>query len=329
MTTRGARLRRSIVALAAIVAATTAIAAPAGSQDPGLPEVNIEFAEGAFVAVYNDCDGSEQTDTINEAFVAFVTEDRIDQELTVAVSLSGTLVDNVVDPPSEVVLQPIVGEGPAFGELLFEIDPVEEGTLALTIEPGAGYTVGPGADTGSDLDFDGQELLIADCREDLGEPPGGTDDQTIEVGERPEPLGFFENSGTGFAGVTVIDGETVNFSGGGGFSGEGISTPAVGTLPPGLTYENDRWGGAATTPGEYTFDVRLCIDDAFIDGESDDSASEMPRRPRASRAITGPICFGTVYDVRIEVLPASATPPPASPTAPPASPITGPARFTG
>lgn len=344
----GRRLRRLAVGLTTVAAVLAAGAAPADSQvtpeppvvDPA--EVSIVGSE-SFAAIYRDCDGTE-IGAFTYGFVEFERTGGVDEELEVPVTYSGSLASSLTFADDVAFFE----EGFDFGEIFFELSDTTPGDLTITIDPpavGAGYVEGDPSSITLQVP-DEQDVL--DCNAPL---PIDDDEatQTIEVGEQPDPFGVFEGS-FGFSEEDIPDDELEFFL-------EGFTTPVVGALPPGLAYDDDRWSGAATTPGPYSFGVRLCFENDFTDegtGAEDEAVDGPPDDMRAQRGMARAIsdlpdtlCLGTA-DVEIVVEPASTTAPPvpappapaspvtpdpaptASPaTASPATPITGAARFTG
>ncbi|HMJ75674.1 MAG TPA: hypothetical protein VK507_06860, partial [Iamia sp.] len=263
-------------------------------------------------------------------------EEVIDPETVVGITFSGSLADDLVDPPTEIP----IAEDEAWGEVSFEIDDFESGDLTITVEPGLGYVADP--DDFSTVEVSDEIELVASCHDDLGTPPGGTDRQTIDVGERPVPIGFFEDveEEPGGEPSTTIEVIATTASDPGEVSAdfsrlralraapEGYDTPvANGTLPPGLTYVDDEWTGAATTAGTYGFDVRVCFDQSsfIVEGEAA-TAAERALGRREVRAFPDEICFGYV-DVQVVVRAVAPPPPPV--VAPPATPVVAPAQFAG
>lgn len=331
MLNRTGPLRRIIVGLSIVAAVVAAGTGPAGGQaEPttttttttipaDLPEVEVVefFAEGG--GSYRDCEGQETP--VFGGFVEIFAERTGDDDeaLVVPITYSGPAAEDLGET-SDLEFAPDDQEGFAFAEL----GDGASGTLIVTLEPGPGYVVAGEGTFEVEISNDD---VIADCNEPL---PVGDDqaNQTIQVGDRPEPI-FDELFGGEF-------GDDPEFA-------EFYETPVVGDLPPGLTYVDDVFGGAATTPGVYDFQVRLCIDPDSEDFASERAVDpEMRRMQRALGDVDTP-CFGTV-DVRIEVLPADVVPTvpvdpgtvpvtpgtePVAPVSPPAVPIPTEATFTG
>src|SRR5690606_13411144 len=146
------------------------------------------------------------------------------------------------------------------------------GDLTVTAEPGPGYVLGD--EPSLTVTVVAAVDVVVDCTLDLGADGDFADDQTIRVRQRPEPLGLLGRGD----GVRVSAGSVGHPAGPpehsvfGDVTGpiEGLRAVVAGDLPPGLTYAVDEFGGAATAPGEYRFDVRICLDDALtgvpIDG---------------------------------------------------------------
>jgi len=339
-----------IVAAAAVVMGS-GIPAPGQVEEPLGPEVVYVDGFGPGVYGYTDCDGVLHTEEELGGIVFVEFDDVIDPETIVGISFSGSLADDLVDPPTQLDLY----EDDYYGDAYFEIDAMEAGDLTVTIEPGIGYVADPSDSVTLEVTEEPQEDLVC---EDLGTPPNDTDRQTIEVGERPVPIGFFDEDDvvdpdplppgeptstttepattesttttteatttteeeTTTTTTTVVDDQQLSF----GTTRQrqtrivpdGWSTPvADGTIPAGLTYAEDEWTGAATTPGTYTFDVRVCVDQTslFV------GRSGHARRP-TPRAYPNLLCLGYV-DVQIAVLAPAA--------APPATPLVAQAQFAG
>jgi hypothetical protein len=308
------RLRRlAAVPALAVLGLLVAAPAPAGPGDPVEVSAVATFSPG--IELYTDCDGVEHEFTYDEFGVLLERTGPLLAEITVGITYSGDLADNLADAPTEVTFE----SGSDYAEVLGTLDPVEEGTLTVTVEPGVAYTVGEGSidivveppvDAISCLD----EITVFEDRVA----------QTIDVGERPKPYGFFDEDGDGvdtnIVGVYEVDGEQITYDES-DYLGDYL-TPVVGELPPGLTYAQDRWGGAATAPGTYAFSVRVCVADALPVDEGDDAADLRLADAVARAADDLPtVCFGTA-EVSVEVLAAAAD-------APPAQPISTDAQFAG
>ncbi len=328
----GTRRRRTLIGLVSILVAAllAAVAAgPAPAAEATGPTVDaIDQFEPQIIA-YVDCDGETFTDEFRYGGVLYELSEEADADLSIPVTFSGSLAADLVDPPTTMD----VTAGDTWGDVIFELGAVVAGELVVTLEAGDGYVLG---DTEVTIEPRLEPELLADCTEELPLDDPARAHQTIRVGERPLSLGFFgepvviEEGSTATTAVAAVD-DLLGIPAGDDedLEAEGISTPvANGELPPGLTYVRDRWGGAATTPGTYGFDVRLCVDDAFyVEGETDDweVVSDRP----AVRALPSTICYGFV-PVEIVVLPAVVAPPgrPVTP-ATPATPVRTTARFTG
>lgn len=336
MVDQAGRLRRIIVGLSTVAAVVAVSTGPAGSQatttsptttspattvtteqPAGVPEVEVIDVYASGSSGYRDCDGGETP--IGSGFVdAYAQRSGDDDEpLVVPVTFSGPAAAGLGEA-SDLEFFADDSEGFAFAELGREAS----GTLTVTFEPGPGYTlVGPAS---FDFEVSASDIVI-DCNDPI---PLGDDrtHQTIVVGDRPEPL--FED---------LLGDDAEEFF-------DFIDTVVLGDLPPGLTYVDDEWGGAATTPGTYDFQVRACVDPDADFGEPlsrSDAGRRMGRMQRAQGDADTP-CFGTA-DVRIEVLPAEVVAPtmpapepivpepivPVGSVAPPAAPIDAPADFTG
>jgi hypothetical protein len=336
MNRRSARRSRAWV-VSGIVATAVVLGgggpAPGQVPDPDGPEVVYLDAFGPMILGYEDCDGVVHTEEDPVGWVFVELDYEVEADVAVGLSFTDDLADDLVDAPTEVV----VAAGEAYGEVEFALDELETGELTVAAEPGLGYTTGP--DDTYTLEITDDVEIVASCTDDLGDPPNGTDRQTIDVGERPVPIGFFdededsgegEGEGSGETTTSEVEASTtapVEISA--GFARirsmraapAGYDTPiANGTLPPGLTYVDDEWGGAATTPGTYAFDVRICLDQTAFSIAAGRQGGL--RRP-LPRAFPDVICFGQV-DVQIVVLPVD--PPSATP---PAQPVRTTARFAG
>ncbi len=244
------------------------------------------------------CDGSEH---VVPGFGAVVlqAEGPVTDPLTIPVTVSGPPASALVDPPDVALI-----DADGVSVLGLDLSRVQTGTLTLTFAPGEGYELERPT---VEVDFAPPRTEI-DCTAPLESP---TADQTVPLGATPRPFGLLgpgSEPGAGALGSydTVVD----------------------GALPPGLTYADDSWAGAASTPGTYRFAVRLCEDPADAVGvPADEGDGRAAARRAAGRADDGPVCFGTLA---AEITVAAPGGPPAGPSpAPPAAPISGPARFTG
>lgn len=273
------------------------VPAPAQAADP---ELNLWDSFPPSVFAYTDCDGVVHRQDDLEGLARFALDEAPATTLTVPVTYSGSLADDLVDPPTEVTFTPTS----VYGDLAVTFGAVIEGSLIVTPQPGTGYVLGPALPLTMLVE---DPLTVTDCADDLGSPPDGADRQTITVGERPDPLGF----------VQLGDGS------GDPADRDGYSTPvSAGAIPPGLAYTTDVWSGAATAPGTYAFDVHLCQVGSqylpFGDGPSVPAVLDLP----------DPICFGTVdVTIVVEGPGGPAEPPPG--VAPAATPVSAAARLTG
>lgn len=325
----GTRRRRTLIGLVSIVLAT-GVAVGGGGPVPGQeepppgPEVVYVDAYGPILLGYEDCDGVVHTEEDPLGWVDVELDYEVEAEVAVGISFSGDLADDLVDAPTEVV----VPAGESWGEAEFTLGQVVAGELTVTVLPGDGYTTGP--DDTTTLEVSDEPEVLGRCTDDLGDPPNDTDRQTIDVGERPVPIGFFdeEESDGGESTATTAPAEELPAEL--ARVREQWATPAGfqtlvvnGSLPPGLTYERDEWGGAATTAGTYAFDIRLCLDQAAV--RRDVGGLGGDRRP-VPRALPDVICFG---QVDVEIVVRAVTPPPSARPATPATPIDARARFTG
>lgn len=344
----GGRLRRIVVGFTTIAAVVVAADGPiaSGEEPAEVPVVSINPDWTFLISeTFRDCDGTEYDVGTFGAIVLERTEiDGEVGELEVPVTYGGSLAGSLVDPqPSAAFDDP----GWLETEIYVELPESTPGTLTITLDPpavDAGYALGPDPeDTTIELTVPGEESLT-DCADPIGVDEENTD-QTITVGETPDPLGIFdfdvecepedecelvECDEDGCAESTSTT-EVAREAREARETPDGIwdvySTPVVGTLPPGLAYADDAWTGTATTPGVYTFDVRLCIDlDFDLESTLNSSDGRIARdraRARAIEDLPDTPCFGT-EEVRVEVLAAAADTP-----SPPATPIRTQARFTG
>lgn len=326
-----------IVATVAVVA----FAGPAPAQvDPLGPEVAYVEAYGPGVYGYEDCEGVVHTEDQLEGYLFVELDDQVELDTTVTVSYGGTLADDLATAPTEITIP----ADDTWGEVEFALTSLQDGDLTITVEPGIGYVAD--ADDTTTLVVSDEVIEAGSCDDDLDwivEP--GRERQTIDVGEKP--LAFFPEisveptdpdepgSTTTTEWVTTEPSTTETtttteattsstttteaipadtFQASVQAVPEGFDTPiGDGTVPPGLTYVDDEWSGAATTPGTYTFEVRLCFDQrAFV------TAGRARPTPQAFPDV---LCYGTL-DAEVVVLGTSTT-------APPASPVRTDARFAG
>ncbi|WCO66392.1 hypothetical protein PO878_17990 [Iamia majanohamensis] len=322
------------------------LAGPAGAQDPPATDlVTIEDGFGVAGFVVRDCDGSEET------FPGFVEailrrSGPLVGDAAVGLEYDGPQADNLVEPPTEVVF----GDGQDLSFLHLDLVVPRAGGLTITIVPRDGTSVGDPATFDAVVD---EAFLGQDCNAPITVP--GSADQVIEVGERPE--GFFPIEQVGDAGFPCFGFEVAYTDGTGGFgtcvgpdSQEAaaelfavLETPTVGALPPGLAYADDTWTGAATTPGTYPFQVRLCEDlSAFraasgihvVDGRGTEDRVRRAGREALARSLERAegddlTCYGTA-DVEVVVRAASdEAPAGVTGPAPAAAPISTAALFTG
>ncbi len=328
-----------------VVLVGTGASAPA--QEAELPIVDAVDSFGPAGLGYVDCAGVTQTVEYLDGGVLFLRTGEVLDPLAVPVTYSGSLADDLVDPPAEAVFE----DGLDFAELYFEFDELADGELTVTAEPGAGHQLGTASIT---IAVDGQPDVLADCTTNLSTTADGVERQTIDVGQTPRSLGFvvelrdeesdddvqpvdeleiprrFARAAAPAAtdrgsavqdpssrAIVVVDtdGEEVDAD-----IADLFSTPvANGSLPPGLTYVDDVWGGAATTAGTYDFEVRLCVDPDDVDWDD----APLLAAVFLADELGIDVCLGHV-DVRIVVenviVPT---------TTPPATPVNTTARFTG
>jgi hypothetical protein len=275
-------LLAGVVAGAAVLFVGT-VPAPAQAP-PALPVITIEGPWAPFREAWVDCDGVRRVAHLSEGYAPVVRDDTgvVDPvPVEVGVSYTGDLADDLEDPVSSESVGP-QGEYSSIG-----LDTVSgaTGTLTVTLEPGAGYVLGEPSSGSFTLTDDVHTL--ADCTAPLALMWGAAD-QRIAVGEQPGELG-----------VTLF-----------GFD----ELRVVGTLPPGLTLDEDAlWVGTATTPGTYAFQVVHCPD----------TIEMFPELPRL-------LCSGTAdVQIVVEGPPGSTPPDPSTPSAPAATPVSAAARLTG
>jgi len=308
--------------------------APAQLEEPLGPDVVFVEAYGPAVLGYEDCEGVLHTEEVVDGYVFVELDDQVALDTTVTVSYGGDLADDLAEAPTEIP----VAAGEGWGEVPFSLAAFATGELTVTVEPGLGYVAD--ADDTSILAVTDEVFLISRCDDDLTEWLDDPDRarQTIDVGEQPRPFGFFDSEEDGADGggdtatTEAFEGSTApaspdpmpaitrfrSLQRGVQAVPEPFDTPVVGgSLPPGLTYVDDEWGGAATTPGTYDFAVRLCYDLSALE-----TSGRVRPTPQAFPEV---ICLGTL-DAQVVVEAQAATPPS---TAPPASPVQAAARFTG
>lgn len=274
--------------LAGLVAGVTVLAVgavPAPAQaPPALPVVSLGTVAAPHREMWVDCQGASHVAHLSQGYAEVIRDDTgvVDPApVDVAVSYSGDLAPALHDPAASTSVGP-AGEYSSIG-----LDTARgvDGTLTVTLAPGPGYAVGDPSSGSFTLDSTGL-YVRADCTDPLPLMWGAAR-QTIGVGERPGGLG-----------ITV---------------GEGGEVRIQGTLPPGLSLDDDAlWVGTATTPGTYSFEITYCVDTLITYGD-------LPQV----------LCLGT-SEVQIAVERAAGssgpTPPPA---ATPATPVSAAARLTG
>ena len=330
MTRFGGTRRVAAATASALLAALALGVAPAGAADP-VP-VGIMDAYATAGLTVRGCDGR---DTVRPGYgeVVLLAAADVPRPVVIPVTLAGPPAAALVDPPTEVVLD---GSGVAFVDL--HLARVQEGTLTVTLGTGAGYVLDQSV---VEVVFGPPEVAV-DCTAPLA---SGHARQTVRVGEAPAPYDL-AGGGAATAGAVLDPGGAIASYGAsvqlGGVDGgpvdDAFDTPVAGGLPPGLAYVDDRWAGAATTPGTYRFRVHLC---AEVDPGGAEPAP-LPSAPapevggRAAPAV--PLCFGTL-DAEVTVLaaaddaPGGGVPgggaPGGAAVAPAAVPVPGAARFTG
>ncbi len=237
MTRRG---RGAFVALATMVAATLVGVAPAPAQaPPALPVITMDGPFAPFREVWVDCDGVSHVAHMNLGYAPLDRDDTgvVDPvPVDVGVSYSGDLADDLIDP----VASESVGPAGEYSDIDLDTARGVNGTLTVTLEPGAGYVLGDPA-SGS-FTLPDEIHTFADCTAPLPLMWGAAD-QRIGVGEQPGGLG-----------ITLF--------------GELDELRVEGALPPGLTLDDDAlWAGTATTPGTYDFQVVYCANTVITYGE--------------------------------------------------------------
>lgn len=327
------RRSRSMMALATTAAAVVVlgVAGPAQAADI---TVTAEDGQAPGLYGYRDCDGDFHGEDVLYGTVLLVADTIATVETPVNISYSGSLADDLVNPPATATFE----ADPDFGDIAFvdfELDALEAGDLTVTVEPGTGYVVGDPASYTMDVTLD--EVAFVDCNTDLTEGIGAAADQTIDVGDLPAQLDIYWGDGYVFDGEGTIRVGYAEYDGGSfGYQENGVyllpeeyTTPVVGSLPPGLDLIRNMWRGGATTPGVSEFGVRLCFDTlgfTTLDLEVD----EVGHFGRGRAITVDEVCEGTAQ-VRITVVGDAAVNPSTtpSPAAPAATPVATDARFTG
>ena len=286
-------MRPRVVPAALALALALGVASPGAAQAPDPVVVELNGFTSPSTSLYEDCDGAEHT-LLQDGALLVQRDGPLTDAVTVGLTFAGSRAGSLVDPPDSIVIP--AGDSVATATLVFGA-PVGAGTLSVTVEPGAGYDLGATTTQSSTVP---EPAVTTDCSYDVPVDDGAAD-QTIEVGEQPDPLAiygfpvFYE----GPQPRDLVLPNAINWD-----------TPVVGALPPGLTFTEDTWAGAATAPGTYRFAVRLCALPVLFNAQAD-----------------VPLCIGEV-DVAITVgAAAGSTPPPGS--SPPATPVSAAARFTG
>lgn len=289
------------LATAAIVAAAAVLpSAPTPAQSEP-PPVSIGILLPPSTSVIRTCDGEDVFSSGQGGFI--VNRSEPGAALTIGVELGGSAVEALAEVPTSVEM--LAGETSASVLLEFASHPAA-GTLTLTVLPGEGYSVGAPATVEQPV---GAPAVQWDCADPLAVEPDLLD-QTIPVGGVPEPYGLYVDGSSGGGSSPPSLGEdapaalprdlwspmTTYFE-----------TPTVGELPPGLSYVDDAWEGAATTPGTFTFEVRLCAEPGVF---SPDVA----------------VCTGSA-EATVVVEAGGGDEP--VPEAAPAAPVAGEAAFTG
>jgi len=294
MTPTAARSSRALVGLALVAACllTGAVPASGGAPPPEPVVVSLSFWSDLTPSGIGECDGSVTPTGITGGLMLERTGPLVD-ELVVPLTFTGEKVADLVEVPDSATFL----AGQDFAHVGLSATDPAPGTLTVALGDGPDHDLG--APATADLSV-APLSVYPNCLSPWPVTPG-TEDQTIAVGEVPEPYGF-----AGLVGPGDPPAEDSSVAPGRDRPPPGSLTGrAFGPLPPGLTYLDDEWGGAATTPGTYPFRVAICY--AGPDGDC-----------TASAAVT------------VTVLASDVGPPPGpGPGAPPAVPVTGVARLTG
>lgn len=294
MTSTAARSARALVGLAFVAAGLVAGAGPTSGQTPPPEPVVVSFAfwNALTPSGTGECDGSVTPTGTNGGFMVERTGPLLD-DLVVPLTFTGEKVADLVEVPASATLP--AGEESVHVSISAS-DP-SPGTLSVALGDGPDHDLGTPAT--ADLSV-GPLTVYPSCLSPWPVTPG-TEEQTIAVGEVPEPYGFADLVGPG----DPHAGATSRVAGWDLPSPGSMTGRAIGTLPPGLTYLDDEWGGAATTPGTYPFRVAVCF--AGPDGD----------------------CIGSAAVTVTVRAPDAAPRPGPGPAAPPAVAVTGVARLTG
>lgn len=281
--------RTSLRAVPLVLAAAVLLVGslPAGGQAPEPPVVSISFATAPGSLLQRDCDG-ERVPVLVAGTVVLERTGPLAGELTVGLEVTGDRVAALEEVPTSATFP--AGESEAI--VLLRLTEGGPGSLSVALVGGPGHELGDPASA---------DLVVGPLAEDGGydclnpfELDPARLDQVIAVGEVPEPLGFA-------APAAEEDRARRDLPLVGDYVLE-----VRGSLPPGLTYDEDVWGGAATTPGVYRFGVSLCI---------------------APGAIVPVVqCVGTAS---AQVTVVEEVGPGGPPSAPAATPVAARARFTG
>lgn len=300
-TSRGGARRRRVMVGASAVAAAVALGAagPAGGGAPPPAEttlvgISTSLGSGPSTSLYRDCDGVDQP-YASEAAILLSRSGDILGPLTVPLSWSGDMVPFLEGPPGSATF----AAGDDVTAVTLRLTSPEPGPLSLTVTVEDGPDHDPGSPSpayAASVDLgSGAPVVTWDCTTVVA-LADELANQTIEVGGVPEPLRL------PFVADPPRDAP----------SPEQLFTEVVsGSLPPGLTYEDDTWGGAATTPGTYPFEVAVCtVPDTWLAPIS--------------------VCMGRVAVTITVVDPAVVAPAGAqAPPAPPAAAVAAAATFTG
>lgn len=296
----GRRSRMRAAAVVAMVAASllwgSAPTAGADTKAPPIVGIAQALGGGPTMHIYRNCDGEDELYPVESGFLLDRTGD-VSSPLTVALAFSGDGVADLVEVPASVTFE----AGMSSATVTLNTTAPGPASLSVAVVDGPDYDPGssnPAYETTKNLDSPPPVVAI-DCALPLP-VDDSRKDQTIGVGEVPQALNL------PFIVVTEFESTAPE--------SDALFTEVVdGQLPPGLTYVDGTWGGAASTPGEYRFRVAACtVANTYI--------------VFVGSTVPIEVCFGSV-EVRIVVAdPADGTDPG---PAPPASPIRAPANLTG
>lgn len=281
---------RLVVAAAGLVLVLVGPVPAGGQQPPSESTVAVARAFSPSLSHYRSCGGAV-IPVVDDGIVTVTRTEPLAEELVVPIEITGELAGSLVEPPASARFR----AGSEDGYVRLELDGMVSGSLGITLLDEEGYALGEPSTADVSVAPPPAEPS-PDCTTPLALDPARAR-QTIAVGEVPQSLGLDAYGVSWFEGAEeLFDGRdlppSTNYS------------QVQGALPPGLTYVQDRWGGAATTPGTYRFGVNVCSFLGAVEGQPD--------------------CQGTAQ-AEITVL-GDAVP---GPTAPPADAVDAAARFTG